>query len=267
MKRLILDVFRPLRDIFLRKEIRALYFKASHLLTLNRYKPIHKFKLLNFVFDIPDGPSAYHSFKEIFCDQIYRFPTSINKPFIIDCGANLGMSIAFFKKMYPSSIIMAIEADKFIYNFLQSNVSINKFRDVEMINAAVWTHSNGVKFNSEGADGGSVCHGVGNFVSSLRLRDILSSYKEIDLLKIDIEGAELDVLRDCDDNLGMVKNLFVEYHSLRTEEQRLDEILYLLKKNGFRYEIQDLFKRKLPFFEDVGSNHFDLQLNIFCTRI
>ena len=47
-------------------------------------------------------------------------------------------------------------------------------------------------------------------VTCVRLKDLLDD--DIDFLKIDIEGAEYAVLKDCSDDLTNVKNLFVEYH-------------------------------------------------------
>jgi len=41
------------------------------------------------------------------------------------------------------------------------------------------------------------------------------------MLKIDIEGAEYDVLKDCEDSLENVKNIFVEYHSKKTDSDTI----------------------------------------------
>ena len=58
-------------------------------------------------------------------------------------------------------------------------------------------------------------------------------------MKIDIEGAELPVLRDCSDNLKNVKNLFVEYHGKYNEIFKLNEILEILLQNNFKYYIKE----------------------------
>jgi len=41
------------------------------------------------------------------------------------------------------------------------------------------------------------------------LKDILRNESEIDLLKMDIEGAEVTVLEDCNDELEKIKNIYV----------------------------------------------------------
>ena len=83
------------------------------------------------------------------------------------------------------------------------------------------------------------------------------------LLKIDIEGAEYEVLKDCSSELFRVKKIFIEYHSWNNSEQRLSEILAILEENKFRYYIEDIGKRKHPFIENGKDLKMDLQLNIF----
>ena len=74
-------------------------------------------------------------------------------------------------------------------------------------------------------------------VKCVRLKDLLN--EEIDFLKIDIEGAEFAVLKDCSDNLKNIKNLFVEYHGKYDEMFKLNEILEILLQNNFKYYIKE----------------------------
>ena len=97
-----------------------------------------------------------------------------------------------------------------------------------------------------------------------RLRDYLG--EPIDLLKLDIEGAEVDVLLDCRDRLTNVARVFVEYHSFAESEQRLDILLALLKTSGFRVYIQTEVCPPRPFVKRTPYMGMDLQLNIFAVR-
>ncbi|MBK9174775.1 MAG: FkbM family methyltransferase, partial [Flavobacteriales bacterium] len=81
-------------------------------------------------------------------------------------------------------------------------------------------------------------------VPSVKLRDVLISNGTVDLLKVDIEGAETEVLLDCGDALGGVQRLYVEYHSFRNRPQRLHELLALLAAQGFRY-----------YLHRIGAHH------------
>jgi adenylosuccinate synthase len=95
----------------------------------------------------------------------------------------------------------------------------------------------------------------------------LDKEPEVDLLKIDIEGAEYEVLKDCANSLSNVKNIFVEYHSWNSSTQKLSEILEVLEMNNFRYYIEDLSKRKQPFINHAKEKNMDLQLNIFGIKV
>ena len=49
------------------------------------------------------------TYEELFLDEIYRFQTNNEKPVIIDCGANIGLSSLYFKSIYPNAILHAFE--------------------------------------------------------------------------------------------------------------------------------------------------------------
>ncbi|MET3128548.1 FkbM family methyltransferase [Arcicella rosea] len=220
-------------------------------------------------FQVPDCMSFLFQFQEIFVEQFYKFNTNSANPVILDCGANIGSSCAFFKREYPNAQITAFEADAKIATILQSNLSKNGFSDVEVINKAVWIDDEGIEFASEGSDGASI-YGEGDKVkvASFRLKDVLDKTPSVDMLKMDIEGAETAVLKDCTDSLKQVKNIFIEYHAFPEQAQELGEILNILAKNGFRYFINSAQDRTKPLVNHryKGNDLMDLQLNIFGYR-
>lgn len=268
MKTLLKNMIKPLYYHIKNKneqEFNRLYDKWGGY---KRYERVNGIKFLKYNFDIPDLPSFIWQFKEIFVDEIYRFNSDGQQPIIFDCGANVGTSCLYFKQLFPNAKIKAFEADPMIANILTSNLSKNGISDIEIINKAVWIDDNGVEFGSEGADGGSI-NSVGNKIKieSIRLKDFLDKEEKIDLLKIDIEGAECQVLKDCCESLGNVQNLFVEYHSWNNENQKFSEILRIFEDNGFRYYIEDIGKRKQPFVNHAKEQNMDLQLNVFGVKI
>lgn len=264
MKTLFKDIIKPVYYYIKNKNLREFYRLYDKWGEYDRYKRVDNVKFLNFTVDVPDLPSFIWQFKEIFVDEIYKFNAHDETPIIYDCGANIGMSCLYFKKVYPNAKIKAFEADPVIADILKTNLSKNGIHDVEIINKAVWIDYDGIEFGSEGADGGSIyINGNKIKVESIRLKDLLERETNVDLLKIDIEGAEYAVLKDCMNSLYMVKYIFVEYHSWNKEVQKLGEILNILEKNGFRYYIENLSKRKYPFINYAKEQNMDLQLNIF----
>jgi hypothetical protein len=100
------------------------------------------------------------------------------------------------------------------------------------------------------------------------LRDVLLRETRIDMLKMDIEGAETAVLTDCRDALAHVQNLFVEFHAYHDHPQTLSEVVQVLESSGFRYYINTSQYRHAPLVNHryKGNDSMDLQLNIFAYR-
>ncbi len=231
-----------------------------------RYVP-SQIKLFGQTIQLLDAHSFIEMFHEIFIERHYQFRPHRNQPIIIDCGANIGLSTIFFKRQYPNADITAIEADPNIYKILQSNVLSYGYEAISLKHAAVWVHNDGIRFVSEGGTSGRISTDSGEHkIPTIRLKDILKKYQGVDMLKIDIEGAEMQVLSDCEDQLYRVHNLFVEYHSFEKKEQSLDHLLNILTKAGFRYHIKEAYTTEQPFLNRKLQQGMDLQLNIFAYR-
>ncbi len=228
------------------------------------------FKFNGIKIYVPDTLSFIWQYKEIFADESYRFLTNSSDPIIYDCGANIGTSCIYFSKNYPSAKIKAFEPDPNIVKILITNLRENNLNNVEVFDKAVWINNDGINLSLEGADGASM-YATNNQakVPSIRLKDFLEKESKIDLLKIDTEGAESEVLKDCRHALTNVKNIFIEYHSFANNNQTLSEILRILEENSFRYFIKPVSDREMPFLNKINKFNpdIDLQLNIFGYKI
>lgn len=266
MKSLITESIKPLYKFITSKNQREFVKLLDRWGGVERYSR-RDILFLSYRFDVPDCLSFVWQFKDIFVDEIYRFEAGNPSPVIYDCGANIGTSCLYFKLIYPSAKIKAFEADPLIAEVLKSNLSRNGITDIDVIGKAAWVSSTGVEFSSVGADTGSV-YGSEKLVKieSIRLRELIEKEAVIDMLKLDVEGAETDIIQDCRDVLKGVKNLFVEYHSWTHLPQRLDETLRVLKESGFRYHMQPVAERKRPFVNKGLDLSMDLQMNIFAYR-
>lgn len=231
-----------------------------------RYSP-YEFVFRGMKLTVTDFLSVAYQIKEYFGDSRMNFNCDRSNPVVIDCGANVGISVLRFKQLFPSAKIVAFEPDEKVFACLKKNIAINNVSNVELFQKAVWVDNDGVSFGSEGADGGSVFYAENKLlVPSIRLKDVLLQFSSIDLLKIDIEGAETDVLLDCDSELKRAKYLFVEYHSLSDQVQRLDELLNLLRANGFRYYIHSIGTVHQKPFVEIEPGNMDIQLDIHAIR-
>ena len=247
------------------------YQQLFRLSKLPRYTS-GSFELNNEKYIFPDAASFVFMYKELFKEEIYKFQSDKETPVIIDCGANIGMSIIYCKKQFPKAKIIAFEPERSIFKYLQSNIELHHLTDVEIINKAVWKERTVLNFINEGADANriaSINNDVDNSqsyeVETVKLSDYIN--EEIDFLKLDIEGAEVEVVKEIESKLKYVKNIFVEYHSSENSKQELNIILDILTRNNFHYYIDspNRTKRK-PFIDKDTFLSFDFFLNIFATR-
>ena len=250
----------------LRPDYRRRQRALSRLRGLPRYQPTTT-DILERPLEVVDSLSFIYMFEEIFEREIYRFDAKTEAPYVLDCGSNIGLSVIYFKRLYPGAHVVAFEADDEIFAVLKRNVERWELGDVELVCRAVWSEETTLNFKHEGADGGRIERGEGagdKSVPTVRLRDYLD--RRVDFLKVDIEGAETETLADCADRLGNVENLFVEYHSFDGERQTLDALVRLLADAGFRLHVHSPNASPQPFVRRDLNAGMDLQLNIFAFR-
>jgi FkbM family methyltransferase len=214
---------------------------------------------------ILDALSFVYQREEIFTREIYRFPCDHDAPFILDGGSNIGLAIIYFKQVYPRATVVGFEPDPKACAALRANLAAFGLGDVEVHAAALWKEAGTLPFMPDDADGGRVvatdpARGSCS-VAAVRLRDYLD--RPVDLLKLDIEGAETEVLEDCRDRLGNVRNLFVEYHSFADRPQALPALTALLAEAGFRLHVHPVVTSPRPFVARELNSGMDLQLNLF----
>lgn len=214
--------------------------------------------------------SFYYQAKQIFADNIYAFQPDTPKPRILDCGAHIGLASLFFKSQFPQATITAFEADPRIADFARFNMNSFGLADVDIQTAAVWTHDRGINFMASNDDAGHVDdQGTDNVVPSVRLRDLIQNEK-IDLLKLDVEGAEFDILEDCEDVLHNVSRLVVEIHMFRDHHSSLGRILSIIEAADFKYVPGDfhlaewLPSRFTPPFPAIKGDRY--YLTVFAWR-
>lgn len=221
---------------------------------------------------IADSASFIFMYKEIFENEIYKFKTSVEEPYIIDGGANIGLASIYFKILFPTAKIVAFEPDDKIFNILKENIEVFGFSNVELIKKGLWNEDKTLTFKSEGADAGLIAEvdqinpGVNNKIEVTSLRNYLK--RPVDLLKLDIEGSETVVLSDIRNELKNVERIFIEYHSFVGQKQSLDKIMQILFENNYRLHISSPgLSSKSPFIELKVYNNMDMQLNIYAFKI
>ena len=211
-----------------------------------------------------------HTYKEIFENEIYFFSADSNKPVIIDCGANIGLSAIYFKLLYPDSTVVAFEPDNNNFELLKKNSELNNFKNVKLHKKAVWIKDGTISFEANESEASRINEENADnviLVECIKLASFLSNYQKIDFLKMDIEGAEDKVIHDCSDVLINIQNMFIEYHGKTTETEKLTKMLSLFEEKGFLVYIKNAADElKHPFIDKETPYKYDVQLNIFCYK-
>jgi FkbM family methyltransferase len=248
-------------------KINLKYLLTSKLMKLKKEK-IFQYNIRAF-----DYASIRQLFEEIFYRNEYYFKTKNKNPVIIDCGANIGFSIIFFKWLYPDSTIYGFEPDKRTFELLEKNIAKNELKNVHLINVAVSNKSGKIDFfidpEHPGNPAMSTRYGrmpkYKTIVQSISLSSFIkkNNIRDIDFIKMDIEGSEKEVLKDLDKNkmFNRIKKLLIEYHhKIVGEKSCLGDYLKILEKNKFEYQID---ARCIPI-SSHNKNQGDML--IYCYR-
>lgn len=214
------------------------------------------------------GNEVLHALDEIFIDEYYKIDFGTRSPYIIDCGAHIGMSVLYCKQQYPESKIIAFEPDSGNYELLSKNISSFECKDVDLRKEAVWIENTTLNFAGTGSMSSRIEENANNnstSVKAIRLKDIL--VEKVNFLKLDIEGAEYKVIIDIREKLHLIEYLFIEYHGSFLQNSELNEILQIVTEAGYKYYIKEAAESyHTPFSRKGQKPDYDLQLNIFCFR-
>lgn len=249
------------------KQVGLSFFKIKILKHLSPGK-IRRQKMFGSLFYYHNPQEFLHGLKEIFVDRLY-YQTLQEQPYIIDCGANIGMSVIYMKQLYPKAEIVAFEPDERNFELLEKNIQSFGYDGVTLKKAAVWNDNKPLLFAVTGTMSSSIATektAATVSVDAYRLKDLIN--KKVDFLKIDIEGAEYCVVKDIMPVLEKVTNLFIEYHGTYEQNHELADLISSLTQKGFQIYIKEATSvYDSPFVNSKNTSlPFDIQLNIFCKR-
>ncbi len=206
---------------------------------------------------------TFSIYKDIFLLRQYKFKSERKNPFIIDCGSHIGLSVLYFKKIYPESHILSFEANPKTAETLEKNISQNFLKNVTLIKKAVGlkkgkipyyvaTQKNGWNWGDAGVknDWYNVLDYETIYVPSTKLSEYIN--RSVDLLKIDIEGMEMIVLSEIKHKLKFVQEIIMEFHGgKKNKKNRLENVVALLKECGFSFSIKYPSTILNPFRKEV----------------
>lgn len=152
---------------------------------------------------------------------------------MVDAGAYIGDTSAYFLSRYPQLRVIALEPNPESYPLAQRNLKPYGER-VELLREALGARAGSVRFGGREM-GARIGGGEGHEVNVTTVQHLLERFPDgqIDILKLDIEGAETELFSgDAAPWLGAVNHIIVETHG----PESTSAVLSTLERNGWSYE-------------------------------
>ena len=177
-------------------------------------------------FRLRPNTSDAQTFRQVFLEEQYRTDWDLHPKVIVDAGANIGCASVYFAMCYPEAKIIALEPELTNFDLLCTNC--RPYPNIHPIRAALWSKDSHVnvanpsaahfEFRVEETNAESAIPAM-SMGQILELPEVASSLNNarLDLLKIDIEGAEREVFSAADLAwLERVEIIMIELHDRRS---------------------------------------------------
>lgn len=154
---------------------------------------------------------------------------------VIDAGANIGLTTLYLKAHFPDAEVLCVEPDDSNQTQLLQHITLNNLANVDLIRGGVWSHNSWLNIDNTFRDGLEWSRRLqpseterGNIpVYSINHMLAEKQWDSIDLLKMDIEGAEETVFSESSDLtfLNKTKVITIEVHNMLEVGHRIVEVL------------------------------------------
>ena len=169
---------------------------------------------------------------------------------VVDVGANVGsITLSAATLVGPGGEVLSIEAHPRTFQFLKQNIALNRCGNVTAVHTAVGDKPGTVRFTDRMCDDQNAVSTAGGGIEvPVQRLDDLVSFERVNLLKIDVEGFELFVLRGAAEVLKRTDCVFFESCADHYAKfgYGVGDVVDLLESAGF-----DLFQEspELPRFD------------------
>lgn len=198
----------------------------------------------------PDGarvlvrPPERSIIKEIYEDRLYADARISEAGTVLDCGAHVGLFSVYAAKRCPKGKVVAVEPSPLNLELLRENIERNELRNVSIHPWALAARpgKGEIHFSSEYASDYVITPVMGNPTSMTlpvefhTLDELLEreAVEACELLKMDIEGSELEAFRGGERALAVSRQLLLEIHK---QVVKVEDVVALVKGGGFRHKL------------------------------
>jgi len=247
----LFSVLRAVKKAWYARRILIDPINTIRYFTVSSSKPDHLCKFQSHGLPFYSRSLDWHAVDEVILRGEYNeglsFLKELKQPVVIDLGANIGaFSIQTFV-FNPGAIVHSVEPSLATYHILEKNRLANSTLNWFAYRNALWDRDAMIGFeeNSQASTSSHISQSENSIrVPAIRLKTLVEKHVRapIDLIKMDIEGAEEVVLFDCPDVLSAINTLILEIHPHRCNEKKIRELLH--KMFPYVYEITGRLLRK-----------------------
>lgn len=185
--------------------------------------------------------SDWFSVQEVLLDEEYAVARSLlagnDQPLVIDGGANIGAFSLYMLAKFPNALIHAYEPSEDTFAVLAANTRERGAANWQIHRAALWKECGTVQFEMrEYSTSRRIGSGGSVSVPAIDLATVMAAAgtDTVDLMKIDIEGAEGEFLIGQAEQLSRVTHVLLELHPDRTELSALIALMNQLYPHAYR---------------------------------
>jgi len=193
------------------------------------------------VWHLLDVRSGLATLRDVYLERVYdtRFKLD-RKGTILDLGANIGLfTVLAAKSLVPEGRVVAVEPNPCVAEVLKRNLKENSLTNVELIEAAAFTEDGEARLQLASHSLGATIivrdvAAVTLVVPTISLSTLVNRIGTIDLLKVDIEGAEWSIFLDSQpDTWKDIKRIAMEFHLDAAGARTLSELTRHLSHVGY----------------------------------
>lgn len=240
----ILYLFKRSHKLYQEKILIDSYYLKN--IKIKRDRIYYKFILDNNInFFLRKESSDLNVHEEIFDYNCYSFASDylkgMSSPLILDLGANIGLASVYFSQFCTGGSYICVEPNQDNINTLFCNLKSNHLNHM-VIAKGIWHEATNM-FLEKTNESWTAClkrQKMGNdseLIETTTISEIIDEHRinNIDLLKIDIEGAEHNLFfeSNCLDFLYITKSIIIEIHDYK----KLDNYLKLLQNYKFNMTV------------------------------
>jgi len=191
-------------------------------------------------FEFPSLPESDES-TEVYVVALDLQPGEV----VFDLGAYAGASAYFLAKAVgPDGMVISFEPDELNFRYLQANIARHGLTNVRPVNKGIWSETANLEFQAEGNMGSSAVSITGRTsnvktVPVISLEDAakLSDGRRVGAIKMDIEGAEVEVLREAGEFLRKHRPRMVIEPHVVNGKMVTEELRQILAENAYQSEL------------------------------